>query len=297
MPSFSARVVANILRWTGIYRRMFSGQEYFFKNQAKIRGAPAPEPSAKMRRTLDVRREEFAGRAIWHVGPKSSTSKARLLYFHGGGYLYTAASVHWDFIGHLAEKHGISSIVPLYPLAPEADCLTTTAFALDVYRDLLTRHDAKDVVIGGDSAGAGLTVATAMLARDAALSQPAGLLLLSPWLDAAATHPDQPAIEPRDAILTLRGIRDAGKMYARELPIDDPRVSPIHGDYAGLAPIQMYGGSADILVTDARALKAKLPGVDYVEESDLIHDWPLFTFPESRRAQARIADFVTKMAG
>jgi epsilon-lactone hydrolase len=48
------------------------------------------------------------------------------------------------------------------------------------------------------------------------------------------------------------------------------------------------------LVTDARALKSAIPAVDYEEQAGLIHDWPLFTFPESRSAQARMAGFAAK---
>jgi len=40
---------------------------------------------------------------------------------------------------------------------------------------------------------------------------------------------------------------------------------------------------------DARALKAKLPSVEYQEEAGMIHDWPIFTFGESRAAQKRMA--------
>jgi len=45
------------------------------------------------------------------------------------------------------------------------------------------------------------------------------------------------------------------------------------------------------LVVDARALKAKLPSVDYQEMDGMIHDWPIFTFPESRKAQGQMAAF------
>ena len=49
--------------------------------------------------------------------------------------------------------------------------------------------------------------------------------------------------------------------------------------------------AARLDATKARALKAKLPSVDYQEMDGMIHDWPIFTFPESRQAQARMAAF------
>jgi epsilon-lactone hydrolase len=292
MPSFVARVAGFVFRTTGVFRKNFAGGPSMHKIIADARAAPVPAPSAKMQAKLDISCDMFEGRAVWTIAPKGHIGPKRLIYFHGGGYVYSAAQPHWDFLCHLADKHGISIIAPLYPLAPEDSAIETTDFALAFYRDLLTRHDPKHLAFGGDSAGGGLTAATLMAARDAGLPLPAKAILICPWLEANPAHPDQAIIEPRDAILTRRGISDAGKLYARDLPLSDPRVSPIHGDWSGLPPTLMFGGGNDILVTDARALKAKLPGVDYFEESGSMHVWPIFGFPESRRAQAQMAAFL-----
>ena len=146
--------------------------------------------------------------------------------------------------------------------------------------------------MGGDSAGGGLTAATLMAARDAGLPLPARALLICPWLNAEPDHPDQAIIEPRDAILTRSGIADAGRIYADTLPVQDPRVSPVHGDWSGFPPLYVLSGGDDILVADARALQARLPDHVYQEEAGMIHDWPIFTFPESRAAQKRMAAFI-----
>jgi monoterpene epsilon-lactone hydrolase len=296
MPSFIARFVSFVLRVSGVLRRKYSGGPGWETRLAKARSAPVPEPGARARQRLEVRRELFQGRAVWFIGPKAQASRVRTLYLHGGGYVYTATPAHWNFLSGLAARHGLSIIAPLYPLTPEAGCEEVTGFALDLYRDLLARHAGADIVLAGDSAGAGLAVVVAALARQRGLAAPAGLSLVCPWLDARAAHPDQPAIEPRDAILTLQGVRDIAPVYARGLDIDDPRVSPINTDFSGFPPIQMFGGGDDILVTDARALKAKRPEVEYLELPGMIHDWPIFGFPESRLAQDRMAEFIKRVA-
>jgi epsilon-lactone hydrolase len=292
MPSITARIVAFVLRKTGYFKKNFAGGVGMDAVIAAARAAPLEEPSPKMRDRLDISSSMFEGRSVWHIAPKGHAGAKRLIYFHGGGYVYSAAKPHWDFMCHLADKHGVSIVAPLYPLAPEVDATATTGFALRFYRHMLTRHDAAQLSMGGDSAGGGLTAATLMAARDAGLPLPSNAILICPWLEADPAHPDQAIIEPRDAILTRQGIADAGKLYARDLPLNDTRVSPIHGDWSGLPPMLMFGGGDDILVTDARALKAKLPSVDYVEEAGSMHVWPIFTFPESRKAQARMAAFV-----
>lgn len=292
MASFTARAVSFVLRTTGFYKKLFAGGPDLEAKLLALRAQPIPAPTDKMRKKVSVSSVEFEGRTCWQIRPKEGTTKARVLYFHGGGYVYSAAAAHFDFFVHVAEKHGVSFIVPMYPLAPEADAKGYSAFALSLYRFLLTKHDASDIVIAGDSAGGGLAVTTARLAQEAGLAAPAGLVLICPWLDVAASDPEQPAIEKRDAILTIQGIRDIGPLLAGDLSLNDPLVSPINAQIASLPPTLMYGGGDDILVTDARAFKAKHPDIDYREGAGLIHVWPIFFFPESRKAQAEIADFV-----
>jgi acetyl esterase/lipase len=292
MPSFTARVAAFVLRTTGVYRKLFSGGPNFQKHQAKALSVPS-EPSAKLQARLSVTRSEFRGRPVWDIAPKDRVPSQTILYWHGGGYVYPAMPGHWDFAAHMAQVHGMRMILPLYPLAPMAEVSEITDFALEFYKSLLGRADVGRLVMGGDSAGGGLAAATSLAARDAGLAMPERLVLICPWLDANPSHPDQPAIERRDPILTIRGIREAGEMYAGAAGTKDPRVSPIYADWSGLPPILAFGGSDDILVVDARALNAKLPSLHYIEGSGLMHDWPIFSFPESRKAQAQMAAFAS----
>jgi epsilon-lactone hydrolase len=291
MPSLTARIVGFLLRTTGIFSKRYADRASLDRYVGESRKATPQLPSAKLRAKVAVSERQLDGRSVWEFAPKAGAPAGHLLYFHGGGYVYAAVDVHWGFLGGLAEQHGLAITAPLYPLAPEAGAVETAAFALAAYRDFLARHDGP-FVLGGDSAGAGLAAATIMAARDAGLRLPDGLLLICPWLDGTASHPDQPAIERRDSILRIPGIRAAAEMYARDLPVTDPKISPINGDWSGMPQIFAFGGGDDILVTDARALKAKLPAVEYDERAGLMHDWPLFFLPESRDAQAKIARFV-----
>jgi epsilon-lactone hydrolase len=293
MPSLVARLTGIVLRTTGIYRRMYSGGPAFAKNIAKVRAERLAEPDAKTKAALHVEQSLFKGRTVWTLAPKDRAPTAHLLYWHGGGYVYPGTPIHWAFLATMARHHGWSITAPLYPLAPEVKAEETTAFALDYYTRFTEKHP-DGFIMGGDSAGGGLAAATVQAARDEQLPLPSGLILICPWLDLNPSDPVQEAIEPRDGILTLSGISEAGLAYAGDLPLTDPRCSPIYGEWGGLPPILAFGGGDDILVVDARALKAKLPSVDYVEEAGLIHDWPIFTFPESKAAQKRMAEFAAR---
>jgi epsilon-lactone hydrolase len=292
IPSMMARIIGGILRTTGVLRRRYSDGPHFDTLIAQSRVNPQL-PTDAMKRASNVSMSEFDGRPLWHFAPKTRPVSAHMLYFHGGGYVYPAVDVHWKFFAHLVRHYGLAITVPLYPLAPESNALQTTDWAGRCYRDFLTLHDGP-FVLGGDSAGGGLAAVVAQSARDQGLRQASGLLLICPWLDVSLTDPSQPAIEPRDCVLTIDGARAAGRKYAGGLPLDDPRVSPVHGNWGGLPQMLVYGGADDILLPDARGLAAKLPSATYVEGDGLMHDWPIFFLPESRRAQAQMADFIMR---
>ncbi len=292
MPSFTASLAGFVLRTTGYYRRMFTGGPQFQKNILKVRAAPSPRPSAKS--DLDVRQSEFQGRTVWHIAPKDKMPSAHILFWHGGGYVYPATDIHWKFLSHMASQHGWSVTAPLYPLAPESSAEAITAWASAYYAMYQADIKGAPFVMGGDSAGGGLTAALAQMARDGAQPLPAGLVLICPWLNLDPAHPDQQKTEPRDGILTISGIAEGGTLYAGDLPRTDPRCSPIFGNWDGLPPILAFAGGDDILVTDSRALKAKVPSVDLTELAGMMHDWPIFSFSESRKAQAAMAGFVAR---
>ncbi len=295
MPSFAARFAGFALRTTGYYRRMFTGGPQFQSKSAKIRLLPPPQPAAKADSQFDVKQTSFKGRTIWHITPNNRRPTAHVLFWHGGGYVYPATDVHWKFLTHMATAHGWSVTAPLYPLAPESTASDTTAWAHEYYNHFRSEMAGQPFVMAGDSAGGGLAAALAQMARDEGAALPSGLVLICPWLNLEPNHPDQALVEPRDGILTLSGISEGGALYAGALPLTDPRCSPIYGDWQGLPPIMAFGGGDDILVTDARALKAKLPAIEHREEAGMLHDWPIFTFRESRDAQAQMAAFATRV--
>jgi epsilon-lactone hydrolase len=274
---------------------MFSDGPGMDKALAKYRQKP-PQPNAPCHKAAQWQKDIFERYPVWTITPHEAAPVATIVFWHGGGYVYPPMDAHWAFLAHMAEKHHWRIIAPLYPLAPEHQAQEATAHALRLWAHVANQYTDTAITMMGDSAGAGLTAAVTMMARDAGMPLPAKLVLICPWLNTVPDHPDQPKIEPRDAILTLSGIRKAGQIYAGPLPANDPRISPIYGNWSGMPPIQCFAGGDDILVTDARALKAKCPDISYQEMAGMIHDWPIFIFAESRLAQREMAAFVGGMA-
>jgi acetyl esterase/lipase len=81
-------------------------------------------------------------------------------------------------------------------------------------------------------------------------------------------------------------------LYAGDLDVRDPIVSPLFGSFEGLPPIAVFTGTRDLTNPDA----SRLPATVY-EYPGMVHVWMLFPMPEATRAVAQIASFVDGSAG
>jgi acetyl esterase/lipase len=180
--------------------------------------------------------------------------------------------------------------VPIYRLAPHATAANTVPAMADLVEALMERAGPGNVAVMGDSAGGGLSLAVAQELHDRGGAQPVRIILIAPWLDASVSDPRQRELDVRDRMLGVEGLAACGRLYAGELDLRDPRVSPLFGDLRGLAPMTVFCGTEDILHPDALALVDRLreAGVDveYHEGRGMQHDYPLLPLiPEGRAAR------------
>ncbi len=242
---------------------------------------------ASMYRKLDIQTHEigFTGavveitRNVWTLSPKSALSSPVVLFLHGGAYYANITRMHWRLIEQLALSTGARFIVPDYPLAPEKSCIDAYQFMDQVYAQLLADYPTADIVLMGDSAGSGLALGYAQKLYMESIRQPSRIILLSPWLDVSMTNPDLTHYEHRDKILSIDGLKIAGKAWAGEADVTDYRVSPLYGSFRLPGKISIFTGTNDLLVADARKLKHILEeqqiAFDYFEYPEMFHDWVL----------------------
>lgn len=298
MASFRARLVNLALPLLGI-RRFFSQPEKLDERIAKLRLQQSVRPRAKWHKRFDIREDSSRGYAVVTIEPQGGARPGtpHLLYLHGGGYVMDIAALHWDAVMDLCERLGASATVPLYLLAPEAKAAATMDQMRALYLELAERYGAGNCTVMGDSAGGGMTLALAQMLKAEGAPLPASLVLYSPWLDATGKAEGQRAIEPRDRMLAVSGLEACGEMYRGDLPVEDPRVSPLFGELAGLPPMAIFSGTADILLVDGRRLAQRLaepgmPGHVYYEYDDMFHVWMLLPVPEAMRAREQTVAFI-----
>jgi len=298
MVSIRAALVNRLLFLTGV-KSFFSDPDKVDHKIAKLRRKGPDLPGAGLRRKFNITEVEQDGMRVFTVAPLNADPdvKKHVLYLHGGGYVMPIAWAHWDFVTRLVAKTGRSVTVPLYPLAPEITCTAIIPAMLKVFHGLARTYGSENIAVMGDSAGGGLTLSLAHALRDQDGMKPERLVLLSPWLDATGTHPDQPVIEKKDTMLAVAGLKGCGKMYAGDLPVNDPRVSPLFGDHADLPPVQVFTGTHDILLPDGQRFRDRMHAsgtqVDYREYTGMFHVWMLINIPEGKQAMGEIEGFLS----
>ena len=298
MPSLRARLVEFALPLLGV-KRFFSEPDRLDERIAKLRRKTSPRPARRWHNHFEIAERTSQGVPVVEFSRPDAgcANSPHILYLHGGGYVMDIAAIHWDAIGKLCNALDATASVPIYPLAPEVKADQTLAAMHGIYAELAQKHGAQNLVVMGDSAGAGMALALAqMLAKEGA-PLPSSLVLFSPWLDATASGEGQAAIESRDKMLAIAGLKACAERYAGTIALDDPRLSPLFGPLDGLPPIATFAGTHDILLVDAQRLdekqkKAGRSGDIYREYDAMFHDWMLFPIPEGERALEETAGFI-----
>ena len=186
-----------------------------------------------------------------------------------------------------------------YRLAPEHPFPAAVEDATAAYKWLLAQgYKPARIVVAGDSAGGGLTLALLLAIRDAELPMPAAAVPISPWTDLEGTGESVRTRAARDVMVTQENLADSAKQYYGKHDPKDPLVSPVHANFRGLPPMLIHVGDAEILLDDATrvAKSAKLAGVDVELEvwDDMPHVWHVFAkiLPEGQQAIDKIGKFV-----
>ena len=273
------RAVELGMRLSGPKRRLSSADATRSDIEGRVVRPTSFAPPRGVARATQLSVTRIAGATVYRVGPqRAQPVGSRVVYLHGGGYTAEVSPRHWRFVRQIAERCEAEVTVPIYPLAPTATAEETVPLVGRILDEACVRAGAQPVVAMGDSAGGGLALAVAQRRLAAGLPPPR-LILISPWLDATLADPAVADIEPNDGLLGRPGLAESARMYAGDLRLDDPLVSPLFGPVAGLADIDVFTGTADLLNPDAHRLAQRCADAGVTcrvhEASGMPHVYPL----------------------
>lgn len=234
--------------------------------------------------------------ACWFT-PHALVSHRPLLYIHGGGFQIGSIRSHQSLMARLAQASGMRVLGINYRLAPEHRAPQAADDCYAVYR-WLVEHGEVPLALLGDSAGGALALTTVLKAKDAQMTLPQALVLLSPWLDlslSGASYRDRVEL---DVFSKPEQLRAMARTYAgRGIDPSTPALSPVFADLEGLPEILIHAGDHDITVDDSHLLaqRAQAAGTRVKLEifPSMFHHFQVFSnLPQSKQALAAIGQFL-----
>lgn len=203
--------------------------------------------------------------AMW-AAPKECTADRVILCLHGGGFFSGSMYTHRKLYGHFAKNIGCRALIVHYRRSPEHVHPAQVDDALAAYKWLLDQGiQANHIAFTGDSAGGGLSITTALLARDKGLPLPAAIMPFSAWFDMEATGASMESNTLNDLLLNKEWVKSMAGMFLGEKgDTKDPYASPLYANLEGLPPVYIQVGGAEVLLDDSLQLTelARKAGVD-----------------------------------
>jgi acetyl esterase/lipase len=242
----------------------------------------------------------LGGVACESVEAESGSTAGILLYLHGGGYFACSPQTHRPYTTFFA-RCGFKVIAPAYRLAPENPFPAGLEDAVAAYRALrIETGGSARVVIGGDSAGGGLALATLLKLRDEGDTLPVAAALFSPLTDLAGTGNSRVANGKRCAMFYSDSLVRATAFYMPGGDVRNPLASPLYADIKGLPPMLIHVGADETLLDDSTRLaeRARAAGVPVELKiwPAVPHDWHLFRkfVPEGRQSLQEASEFLAQ---
>lgn len=249
---------------------------------------------------------ELGGVPVAFIDIAGVEAEGLILHMHGGGFAVGSARGSAGLVSTLARKTGMRAVAVDYRLAPEHPYPAALQDVTAAYQALLDQFgDATTIVVSGESAGGNLAVELLINGLRDGLAMPAAAVLFSPMTDLTVSADSYTANADRDPNITAAAIRRRAGDYlgGTHTALDDPLVSPVFADLAGLPPMLIQAGSHEVLLDDATTLAARAAAHDVAVTLDITpgvpHVFQAFAavLDEGDAALERAAEFLRAHAG
>lgn len=281
--SLGAKIVRDLLKFWPKLSAEESEQKMVEVLKAGEKKSPAPK-------NIGTRYEDNENGRIFYVNEKG-VSRYTVFYIHGGAYRYDFIPIHWMFIEKLVKETNAYVIAPAYRLAPFGTYKEAFDLIVPVYKKYCEEHPEKKIIMMGDSAGGGLSLALTEHFKAEGIRLPDELILLSPWVDISMENEEIKQYQPKDPLITAASAISIAKRWAGDLDLHDPKVSPIYGDLKGIKNVTVFIGTDEVLYPDVTKMFSMLDqdvSNELIVGEGMIHIYPIYPIIESIHACHKI---------
>lgn len=292
-PSLRAVTVRESMRLVlAVARRLNRGSTRRLRTEFDIMTRLMPNPPG-----LRVEHTMLGGIPSDVLIPSTARSDGAMMYIHGGGYTIGSPRTHRAMVGRLSLQARMKVYLPDYRLAPEHPYPAALDDVASAWADLQNREQR--LVLAGESAGGGLSVALCHKALSTGMRVPEKMYLQSPWLDLALEQASYRARNRKDPMLKTRWLGSQfSRLYAAGQDLHHPGISPFYGTANGFPPTLIQVGTHETLHDEALGWSEKLRAAGVPVHlhigPGLWHAWPFLAplVPEATDALRQAGEWL-----
>jgi epsilon-lactone hydrolase len=194
----------------------------------------------------------------WFRNKDELNSNKIVLYLHGGCFIFGSLHSHKALVSHLAKDLTLPFLLVEYSLAPEKPFPNGINDVFKVYRALLARYPENEIILIGDSAGAGLCVALLSKVNKYGLRAPEYMIMISPWIDLSCSNSSMTLNADKDPVLQKERLLELASLYAGNQNLSD--INPTVNLPDKFPPTLILIGSDEILLDDSKFIYNTIAG-------------------------------------
>ncbi len=183
----------------------------------------------------------------------SAANRVTILYTAGGGFMFPLSKKQKLMIQRMAEATNCEIVPGRHRFAPENPFPAAPHDIADQYREMLEQgYEGNRIIIGGDTAGASITLGALQIIQQQGLDFPAGVVLFSPWCDLAMSGWSYiTASATSQSPFRMETAAFCARVYLQDSSPFEPVASPVYADIRGWPPILIHTSKFDLHFDDA----------------------------------------------
>lgn len=266
MQSLRSRIVIGLIKnrhWFKFKLKPEVVDENFSVDEFR---ASIDKVSAKIKLPKNISSQKFilgGMQAEWII-PQNPIVDKVLLYIHGGGFISGSCLTHRMHVAKFAKECQLKSLVFDYRLAPEHPFPAAPDDCVVAYKWLLNQgFKARNIIVGGESAGATLTLSLLLALKENDIAMPGAAFSISPVTDLRCNAASF-AYNARNDVAPMGSWSVWTNYYISDNDPLNPILSPQFGNFEGIPPLYICVGTHEIHFDDCVnvAKVAEQHGVD-----------------------------------
>ncbi|MEI6291424.1 MAG: alpha/beta hydrolase, partial [Chloroflexota bacterium] len=249
--SIQAIIIKNILKYT--LRRKYKSIK-----QLRSQSIGSPELLSRYFPNISYTQYRSFGIDTAILKPDSEKTEKAVLFLHGGGYVTGGIKSHLLLGLTLSDTLHAALFLPEYRLAPEYPFPAALDDARQTYNWILEQgFKPGSISIIGDSAGGGLALALIQSLLESGEKIPSAVVCISPWTDLTLSGNSLTHMSGGEIVLRADELSDWANYYSNMEKLENPKVSPLFGSFAGFPKLLIQVGSDEMLLDDSNRLNQK----------------------------------------